>query len=135
MTRWYRAPELLADCQNYGKTVDVWALGCIFAEMLSRKPFFQGRDPTHQLYTIVNVLGSPSEEDISFISHESAKKVIREMGNRPKVPCSTYGLSLLIGLLLLLLAAAAKALPRLHSTGTRLIGEDVGVQPRETHHR
>jgi serine/threonine protein kinase len=86
VTRWYRAPELLADCQNYGKTVDVWALGCIFAEMLTRKPFFQGRDPTHQLYTIVNVLGSPSEEDIAFISHESAKKVIREMGNRPKMP-------------------------------------------------
>jgi mitogen-activated protein kinase 1/3 len=34
----------------------------------------------------VNVLGSPSEEDVAFISHESAKKVIREMGNRPKLP-------------------------------------------------
>ena len=85
VTRWYRAPELLADCQNYGDAVDVWALGCIFAEMLGRKPFFQGRDPTHQLYCIINVLGSPKEEEMAFITHESAKKAIRDMGFREKV--------------------------------------------------
>lgn len=44
MTRWYRAPELLCDSTHYGKTVDVWSVGCIFAEMLSRRPFFQVRD-------------------------------------------------------------------------------------------
>lgn len=41
VTRWYRAPELLCDSTHYGKTVDVWSVGCIFAEMLSRRPFFQ----------------------------------------------------------------------------------------------
>lgn len=44
VTRWYRAPELLCDSTHYGKTVDVWSVGCIFAEMLSRRPFFQVRD-------------------------------------------------------------------------------------------
>lgn len=43
VTRWYRAPELLCDSCYYGKTVDLWSVGCIFAEMLGRKPFFQVR--------------------------------------------------------------------------------------------
>ena len=47
VTRWYRAPELLCDSTHYGKTVDVWSVGCIFAEMLSRRPFFQVCDGVH----------------------------------------------------------------------------------------
>ena len=84
VTRWYRAPELLAECQNYGKTVDVWALGCIFAEMLTRKPFFQGRDARNQLHVICRVIGTPTEGEMAFITHESAKQAIRDMGHWPK---------------------------------------------------
>ena len=90
VTRWYRAPELLAECQNYGKTVDMWALGCIFAEMLCRKPFFQGRDPTHQLHVICRVIGTPTEGEMAFIAHDAAKKAIREMGHWPKQNLRKY---------------------------------------------
>ncbi|XP_056843106.1 mitogen-activated protein kinase 2-like, partial [Raphanus sativus] len=38
VTRWYRAPELLLCCDNYGTSIDVWSVGCIFAELLGRKP-------------------------------------------------------------------------------------------------
>ena len=41
VTRWYRAPELLCDNVSYGKAVDVWSIGCIFAEILCRKPLLQ----------------------------------------------------------------------------------------------
>lgn len=42
-TRWYRAPELLLrDKKNYGKPVDVWALGCIFVELITGAPLFTG---------------------------------------------------------------------------------------------
>lgn len=41
VTRWYRAPELLCDSNKYGKAVDIWSIGCIFAEMITRGPFFQ----------------------------------------------------------------------------------------------
>lgn len=41
-TRWYRAPELLVGDRNYGKTVDVWAIGCIFVELLTGHPLFTG---------------------------------------------------------------------------------------------
>lgn len=41
VTRWYRAPELLCEADMYGTPVDVWAIGCIFAEILGRKPLFR----------------------------------------------------------------------------------------------
>jgi len=36
VTRWYRAPEIMLACQDYTKAIDVWSVGCIFAEMLAR---------------------------------------------------------------------------------------------------
>jgi serine/threonine protein kinase len=53
--RWYRAPELLCDSPYYGKEVDVWSVGCIFAEMLGRRPFLQGKSPMHQVCTACTV--------------------------------------------------------------------------------
>ena len=41
-TRWYRAPELLVGYTSYGKPVDVWAIGCIFVELITGKPLFTG---------------------------------------------------------------------------------------------
>ena len=42
MTRWYRAPEIMLSCQDYTTAIDVWSVGCIFGEMLGRKPLFPG---------------------------------------------------------------------------------------------
>ena len=41
-TRWYRAPELLVGDANYSKPVDVWAIGCIFVELITGRPLFTG---------------------------------------------------------------------------------------------
>ena len=72
VTRWYRAPELLVENQVYSTSIDVWAVGCIFAEMLGRKALFPGRDYLHQLRLIIDVLGTPSEEDLSCITNAQA---------------------------------------------------------------
>ena len=48
-TKWYRAPEILMNCNNYGKAVDVWGLGCILAEMVTGKPLFVGSTVLGQL--------------------------------------------------------------------------------------
>mmetsp|Transcript_5536 Transcript_5536/g.7638 ORF Transcript_5536/g.7638 Transcript_5536/m.7638 type:complete len:383 (+) Transcript_5536:143-1291(+) len=80
VTRWYRAPELLCECSTYGKGVDIWSVGCIFAEMLTRRPFFQGRTPQHQLQVIINKLGMPSEEDLEFVEHRTARNTILSLG-------------------------------------------------------
>jgi len=67
VTRWYRAPELLLCCDNYGTSIDVWSVGCIFAELLGRKPIFPGTECLNQLKLIVNVLGTMSESDLEFL--------------------------------------------------------------------
>ncbi|KAF0715437.1 Aste57867_3361 [Aphanomyces stellatus] len=71
VTRWYRAPELLLG-SAYDEGVDVWAAGCIMAEMLGRKPLFPGRSYVHQLQLIMNVLGVPEEH--SFKENPQAQK-------------------------------------------------------------
>eukprot|EP01116_Phalansterium_solitarium_P012113 TRINITY_DN2811_c0_g1_i1.p1 TRINITY_DN2811_c0_g1~~TRINITY_DN2811_c0_g1_i1.p1 ORF type:complete len:462 (+),score=149.10 TRINITY_DN2811_c0_g1_i1:133-1518(+) len=61
-TRWYRAPELLVGASAYGKPVDVWALGCMLAEMYTRKPLFAGESDLDQLWLIERLLGPLTAE-------------------------------------------------------------------------
>lgn len=51
----YRAPEIMLSWKEYTKAIDVWSVGCIFAELLGRKPLFPGKDYIHQLNLITNV--------------------------------------------------------------------------------
>ena len=43
VTRWYRAPEVVLFAANYDESIDLWAVGCVFAELIGRKPVFDGR--------------------------------------------------------------------------------------------
>lgn len=61
VTRWYRAPELLLGARNYGTGVDIWAIGCILAELLRRAPLFPGESDLDQLSKIIDILGSPND--------------------------------------------------------------------------
>lgn len=74
VTIWYRAPELLLGAKHYTKAIDLWAIGCIFAELITSKPLFQGvekerkgddRNPfqADQVDKIFRVLGKPSPKD------------------------------------------------------------------------
>lgn len=56
-TRWYRAPELLVGDTQYGSPVDVWAIGCVFAELLSGQALWPGKSDVDQLYLIKKTLG------------------------------------------------------------------------------
>ena len=49
VTRWYRAPEIMLACHEYSKPIDIWSIGCIFAELLQRKPYFPGDDYIDQV--------------------------------------------------------------------------------------
>ncbi|XP_047935483.2 cyclin-dependent kinase 7 isoform X4 [Anser cygnoides] len=62
VTRWYRAPELLFGARMYGVSVDMWAVGCILAELLLRVPFLPGDSDLDQLTRIFETLGTPTEE-------------------------------------------------------------------------
>ncbi|KAK7856475.1 mitogen-activated protein kinase like protein d5 [Quercus suber] len=78
VTRWYRAPELLLNSSDYTAAIDVWSVGCIFMELMDRKPLFPGRDHVHQLRLLMELIGTPTEADLGFLN-ENAKRYIRQL--------------------------------------------------------
>jgi len=78
VTRWYRAPELICEACTYGKSVDIWSVGCIFGELLCRKPLFQGKSPHHQLAIILSILGCPPIEECQFAPHTMAEILLKQ---------------------------------------------------------
>lgn len=62
VTLWYRPPEILLGSQTYAPPVDVWAIGAIFVEMVTKRPLFPGDSEIDQLFKIFRQLGTPSEE-------------------------------------------------------------------------
>lgn len=79
VTRWYRAPELLLSCDKYDAAIDIWSVGCILAELFLRKPLFPGKDYLSQLRLIVQTLGTPSDEELTFVTTPKAAAFIRDM--------------------------------------------------------
>ncbi|KRX00029.1 Protein kinase-like domain [Pseudocohnilembus persalinus] len=61
VTLWYRAPELLLGNEKYNLSIDMWSVGCIFAELILRTPIFKGQGEMDQLQKIFEVVGTPSE--------------------------------------------------------------------------
>ena len=59
VTLWYRAPELLLGCETYSYSIDMWSVGCIFFELCTQKPLFQGKDEIDMIKIIFNELGVP----------------------------------------------------------------------------
>lgn len=62
VTLWYRSPELLLGCKEYSTYIDMWSVGCIFAELLTMKALFPGKSEMMQLNLIFKELGTPSEK-------------------------------------------------------------------------
>ncbi|MCJ1420186.1 hypothetical protein MMC32_006543 [Xylographa parallela] len=62
VTLWYRAPELLLGAEKYGPEVDMWSVGCIFGELLSKDPLLQGKNEVDQLSKMFELCGIPTEE-------------------------------------------------------------------------
>lgn len=88
ITLWYRPPELLLGSQNYGPAVDMWSVGCIFAELLLRKPILPGRNEFEQIDLIFKTFGTPTEQTwpgltklhyYSMVSTQSQQ----QYGNKP----------------------------------------------------
>ena len=63
VTRWYRAPELVLGDKQYTTAVDIWGIGCVFAECFEKKPILQGTSDVDQGHVIFKLMGTPTEED------------------------------------------------------------------------
>ncbi|KAL2342355.1 hypothetical protein Fmac_003640 [Flemingia macrophylla] len=88
-TRWYRAPELCGSFfSKYTPAIDIWSIGCIFAEMLTGKPLFPGKNVVHQLDLMTDLLGTPAPESIGRIRNEKAKRYLSGMKKKQQVPFS-----------------------------------------------
>ncbi|XP_058095266.1 mitogen-activated protein kinase 10-like isoform X2 [Magnolia sinica] len=86
-TRWYRAPELCGSFfSKYTPAIDIWSIGCIFAEVLTGKPLFPGKNVVHQLDLMTDLLGTPSLDTISRVRNEKARRYLSSM--RRKQPVS-----------------------------------------------
>ncbi|CDF39700.1 Mitogen-activated protein kinase 14-1, MPK14-1 [Chondrus crispus] len=87
-TRWYRAPELImAGASNYTPAIDMWSIGCIFAEMLNKgRALFPGHNPENQLDLIVDALGNPSPEAAASVREPRARTHLARMPRRPRRP-------------------------------------------------
>uniref|UniRef100_A0A8D0NXF6 mitogen-activated protein kinase n=3 Tax=Boreoeutheria TaxID=1437010 RepID=A0A8D0NXF6_PIG len=85
-TRWYRAPEIMLNSKGYTKSIDIWSVGCILAEMLSNRPIFPGKHYLDQLNHILGILGSPSQEDLNCIINLKARNYLLSLPHKNKVP-------------------------------------------------
>jgi len=104
VTRWYRAPELLFGARLYGEAVDIWAIGCILAELMLRVPFLPGDTDLSQLTTIFQTLGTPTDEDWPEAKHLPDYVSFKHFPGVPLVQCFSAASDKLISLISGLLA-------------------------------
>eukprot|EP00752_Nemacystus_decipiens_P007259 g6498.t1 len=89
VTRWYRPPELMLSPNGfYGFPVDVWSVGCIFGELLGRRPLFPGSSFVDQLSLIFDVLGAPAPDEVAHIRGAQARKFLDKLKGRAGVSFS-----------------------------------------------
>ncbi|PIO69341.1 kinase domain protein [Teladorsagia circumcincta] len=77
VTQYYRAPELLMGARRYTGAVDIWSVGCIFAELLARRILFQAQGPIDQLDLIIDLLGTPTPEEMKYACEGARNHVLR----------------------------------------------------------
>lgn len=72
-SRYYRAPELIFGSRHYKTSIDVWSMGCVFAELLLMQPLFPGNTGVEQLVEIIKVLGTPTKEEVHAMNPSQAE--------------------------------------------------------------
>lgn len=104
VTLWYRGPDVLLGNQNYAQAVDIWSIGCIFAEMATRRPLFPGKTEPDQLLRIFKLLGTPTREQwpsmydyqhSSILQGPEFKKIYAPQSLANVVPLDELGIDLL----------------------------------------
>ncbi|CAH0725512.1 unnamed protein product, partial [Brenthis ino] len=112
-TRWYRAPELLVAEHRYGPEVDIWAIGCLFAEMLTGDPLFPGDSDIDQLALIIKTVGKLAPRHQQVVSRLSGGAALSAGGARAALPGAARARDLL--------AACLRTEPRARPTASTLL--------------
>jgi cyclin-dependent kinase len=69
VTLWYRPPDVLMGSKTYSTSVDIWSIGCIFAEMVTKKPLFPGTSNEDQLQKIFKYFSIYKATKIEYAEH------------------------------------------------------------------
>jgi len=111
VTLWYRAPELLLGATRYDRAIDMWSIGCIFGELLTREPLLQGKNEVDQITKIFELCGLPSEDTWPGFKRLPNARALRLPTASKNAPATSFlirskfplltasGVSLLAGLL------------------------------------
>ncbi|XP_037631221.1 serine/threonine-protein kinase NLK [Sebastes umbrosus] len=86
VTQYYRAPEILMGSRHYNNSIDIWSVGCIFAELLGRRILFQAQSPIQQLDLITDLLGTPSMEAMRTACEGARAHIVRGPHKQPSLP-------------------------------------------------
>ncbi|XP_022619192.1 serine/threonine-protein kinase NLK isoform X2 [Seriola dumerili] len=86
VTQYYRAPEILMGSRHYSNSIDIWSVGCIFAELLGRRILFQAQSPIQQLDLITDLLGTPSMEAMRTACEGARAHILRGPHKQPSLP-------------------------------------------------
>ena len=114
VTLWYRAPELLLGAPEYGFEIDIWSLGCIFAELLTLIPLFQGKNEVSQLSLIFSLLGSPNDTSWPGFRRLPNAKALHPLLSNSRSPTPQLN---------------ASKFPYLSAAGLRLISSLLSLNP------
>lgn len=102
VTLWYRAPELVLGKQNYSMEIDMWSVGCIFAELLNYRPLFPARCEIELLSMIFSLLGPPNpSSSLNSLKHTHKINFSKFKKTHQKLNFTTTATSLLLQLLCL----------------------------------
>ncbi|XP_072955949.1 shaggy-related protein kinase epsilon-like [Typha angustifolia] len=82
-SRYYRAPELIFGATEYTTAIDVWSVGCVFAELLIGQPLFPGESGVDQLVEIIKILGTPTREEIKCMNPNYTEFKFPQIKARP----------------------------------------------------
>jgi cell division cycle 2-like protein len=92
VTLWYRSPELLLGADKYGPEIDIWSIGCIFGELLTIEPLFQGKNEVDQLSkvsTLAAVFSSDAVADRNTYRYSPSLALPPNRHGHPSAPCPT----------------------------------------------
>ncbi|GAB1599649.1 mitogen-activated protein kinase HOG1-like [Argonauta hians] len=79
-SRWYRAPEIILNWEQYNQTADVWSVGCILGEMLIKRPVIKGNNFADQVKQILRLVGTPDYEMMKKFTCDKAVTMIKKFG-------------------------------------------------------
>lgn len=116
VTLWYRAPELLLGAEEYDSEIDIWSLGCIFAELLTKDPLLQGKNEVDQLSKIFALLGTPTSETWPGFRSLPNAKALHPVLSKSATTSSSL---------------TASKFPYLTTSGLRLLSSMLSMNPAE----